>query len=133
MEHQETSSPKAKITMIEITIIGKKLEKDGYKAVGNIKDTTLKYCQFVLFYKVKPTLQTQSQTFVPTQEEKLLHNSNSKHLRVMLVPQGFMTFFFKKIFILHTSHYFPSHPFSHSPIPCPPRLPAQPPVSPSKG
>lgn len=93
MEHQETSSPKAKITMIEITIIGKKLEKDGYKAIGNIKDTTLKYCQFVLFYKVKPILQTQSQTFVPTQEEKLLHNSNSKHLRVMLVPQGFMTFF----------------------------------------
>lgn len=98
MEHQETSSPKAKITMIEIAIIGKKVEKDGYKAVGNIKDTTLKYCQFVLFYKVKPILQTQSQTFVPTQEEEiLLHNTNSKHLRVMLVSQGFMTFLKKNI------------------------------------
>lgn len=94
MEHQETSSPKAKITMIGIAVIGKKLENDGYKAVGNIKDTPLKYCQFVLFYKVKPILQTQSQTFVPTQEEEiLLHNINSKHLRVMLVSQGFMTFF----------------------------------------
>lgn len=69
MEHQETSSPKAKITMTEITIIGKKLEKDGYKDIGNITNTTLKYCQFVLFYKVKPILQTQSQTSVPTQGE----------------------------------------------------------------
>lgn len=69
MEHQETSSLKAKITMTEITVIGKKLEKDGYKAVGNIKDTSLKYRQFVLFYKVKPILQTQSQTSVPTQGE----------------------------------------------------------------